>query len=153
MSRNGIAFSLEEDGRVSRLAPPVLDEELRRATFNTGDATLDALLESARAKFLSPDPATRREALEKLWDAWERLKTLEPGGDKKASTIALLNKAADEPKYRDVLEQEANTLTKIGNSFRIRHSETSQVEIRTEDQVDYLFHRLLALILLLIRAR
>jgi len=153
LSRNGIAFSLEEDGSVSRLAPPVLDEELRRAAFETGDATLDALLEAARAKFLSPDPATRREALEKLWDAWERLKTLEPGTDKKASATALLDKAADETNSRNVLEQEAITLTKIGNSFRIRHSETTQVEIRTEDQVDYLFYRLLALILLLVRAR
>lgn len=153
LSRNGIALALEEDGGISRLAPPILDEELRRAAFDTGDATLDALLEAARARFLSPDPALRREALEKLWDAWERLKTLEPGADKKASATALLDKAADEPTYRAVLEQEAAAVTKIGNSFRIRHSETSQVEIRAEDQVDYLFHRLLALILLLIRAR
>lgn len=153
LSRNGIAFSLEQDGRVTRLAPPVLDEELRGAAFDTGDATLDGLLEAARNKFLSPDPTMRREALEKLWDAWERLKTLEPGVDKKASAKALLDKAADESSYRDVLEQEAMTLTKIGNNFRIRHSETTQVEIRTEDQIDYLFHRLLALILLLVRAR
>lgn len=153
LGRNGVAFSLEEDGRVTRLAPPVLDEELRRAAFNTGDATLDELLDAARVKFLSPDPTTRRDALEKLWDAWERLKTLEPGADKKASTKALLDKAANESNCRDVLEQEAITLTKIGNNFRIRHSETTQVEIRTEDQVDYFFHRLLALILLLIRAR
>jgi len=153
LSRNGIAFVLEKNGRVSRLAAPLLDEEVRRAAFQTGDSTLDTLLEAARAKFLSPDSATRREALEKLWDAWERLKTLEPGADKKASAAVLLDKAADERNFRDVLEQEARTLTEIGNSFRIRHSETSQVEIRTEDQVDYLFHRLLALILLLIRAR
>jgi len=151
--RNGIAFALEDDGKVLRLAPPILDEELRRATFETGDPTLDGLLEVARSKFLSPDPATRRDALEKLWDAWERLKSLEPGMDKKASAAVLLDKAADELNYRDVLEQEATALTKIGNRFRIRHSETTQVEIRTEDQVDYLFHRLLALILLLIRAR
>lgn len=151
--RNGVAFSLEQDGSVVRLAPPVLDEELRRAAFDTGDSTLDGLLEAARTRFLSPDPATRREALEKLWDAWERLKTLESGTDKKASAKALLDKAATEPKFREVLEQEANSLTKIGNGFRIRHSETTQVEIQSENQIDYLFHRLLALILLLVRAR
>lgn len=153
LSRNGVAFALEQDGKVVRLAPPVLDEELRRAAFDTGDSTLDGLLEAARTRFLSPDAATRREALEKLWDAWERLKTLEPGADKKASATALLDKAATEPKFRDVLKQEATSLTKIGNGFRIRHSETTQVEIQSEDQVDYLFHRLLALILLLVRAR
>jgi len=35
----------------------------------------------------------RRESLEKLWDAWERLKTVEPGGDKKAQAKALLDKS------------------------------------------------------------
>jgi len=151
--RNGIAFALEPDGRVVRLAPPVLDEELRRVAFDTGDVTLDEFLDVARAKFLDPNPPTRREALEKLWDAWERLKTLEPGADKKASAKVLLDKAADEANFRAVLEGEAMALTKIGNQFRIRHSEITQVEIKAEDQVDYLFHRLLALILLLVRAR
>jgi len=152
LSRNGVAFVLEEDGRVSRLAPPVLDEELRRAAFDTGDATLDTLLEAARARFLSPDPASRRESLEKLWDAWERLKTLAPGADKKASATSLLDKAASEPNFRDLLEQEAASMTRIGNRFRIRHSETTQVEIQTEDHVEYLFHRLFALILLCLPA-
>jgi len=51
------------------LAPPVLDEELRRATFNTRDATLDATLGRGENEVLSPDqrPAERRS--EKLWDA------------------------------------------------------------------------------------
>jgi hypothetical protein len=66
---------------------------------------------------------------------------------------AALYKAADEPALRNILEEEAKVLTRIGNTFRIRHSETTQVEIRGEDQVDYLFHRVLALILLLLRAR
>ena len=45
------------------------------------------MLESARRKFLDPDPAVRLEALEKIWDAFERVKTLEiPGdGNKKVS--------------------------------------------------------------------
>lgn len=153
LGRNGVAFALEEDGRVARLAPPLLDEELRRTTFETGDATLDTLLDAARTKFLDPDPANRREALEKIWDAWERLKTLEPAKDKKASTTVLLDKAVEEPTFRKVLEEEASVLTSIGNSFRIRHSETTQIEIDGEYHVDYLFHRVLALILLLLRAR
>lgn len=153
LSRNGVGFALESDGTVVRLVSPILDEDIRQSVFDTGDPTLDALLESARTKFLDPDPATRREALEKLWDAWERLKTLEPGAGKKESVTALLDKSADEPTYRQVLETEANALTNIGNTFRIRHSEVSQVEIRREEQVDYLFHRLLSLILLLVRAR
>lgn len=153
LSRNKLAYELNEDGTVSRLAAPALHETLTSQIFDSGDDKLDQLLESARAKFLHPDSAVRREALEKLWDAWERVKTLEPGANKKASTKALLDKAAAEPGYRDLIENEARSLTDVGNKFHIRHSETGQVEIQSEDQVDYLFHRLFALIWFVLRAR
>jgi hypothetical protein len=65
----------------------------------------------------------------------------------------LLDRAADEPTFREVLEQEEKTLTDIGNSFQIRHSEISQVPLQRNDHVDYLFHRLFALIWLVLRAR
>lgn len=152
-SRNGLAFQLTESGRVERLAPAALREALATAAFRTGDHNLDILLESARAKFLSPDPVVRRDALEKLWDAWERLKTLEPGQDKKDSISTLLDDAASEPNWRGRLEREAKELTSIGNSFNIRHSETTQTPLRADRDVDYLFHRLFALIQLLLRAR
>ena len=51
-----------------------------------------------------------RESLEKLWDAWERLKTVEPGRDKKASARALLDQATREPVFRQMIEDEANAL-------------------------------------------
>ena len=63
-ARNGLAYELRDTGRVERLAPPVLRESLRSAVFHTGDDVLDGLLESARHKFLSHDPNTRRESLE-----------------------------------------------------------------------------------------
>ena len=122
------------------------------AVFKTGDADLDSLLEKAREKFLDPDPTVRRESLEKLWDAWERLKTIEPGKDKKAQTKVLLDKAAAEQTFRDGLGKEARELTDIGNEFRIRHSETNKVPLGPSEHVDYLFHRLFALIWLLLRA-
>lgn len=153
LARNQIAYELRDDGMVVRLAAPVLGEALSIQAFRTGDRGLDELLEAARDKFLNPAAKVRREALEKLWAAWERLKTLEPGKDKKASAQALLDKAADEETFRQLLDDEANALTKVGNTFHIRHSEISQIELRTEDHVDYLFHRMFALIWLLLRAR
>lgn len=153
LSRNQLAYELGEDGTVSRLAAPALQETLASQIFDSGDDILDQLLESARTKFLDPNSAVRREALEKLWDAWERIKTLAPAPNKKASTKALLDGAAGEPEFRSLLESEARSLTDIGNKFHIRHSETGQVEIQSEDQVDYLFHRLFALIWLVLRAR
>ena len=115
--------------------------------------TLDSMLESARIKFLNPNPQIRRESLEKLWDAWERLKTIEPGADKKDQTKALLDKAATEPVFRDLLEQEAKALNAIGNTFQIRHSETTQTPLQSDSHVDYLFHRLFSLIWMLVKLR
>jgi hypothetical protein len=76
-SRNGIAYELETNRHFKRLAPAVLGDALAAAIFKTGDRLLDELLETARQKFLDPKPTVRKEALEKLRDAWERLKTLE----------------------------------------------------------------------------
>jgi len=132
------------------LASEVLREALQVVVFRTGDAELDSLLQTARTKFLSPDAKIRREALEKLWDAWERLKTVEPGVDKKQSTKALLDKVSDETNFREFLEREARELTATGNTFQIRHSETTQTSLQKNEHVDYLFHRLFAMIRMLI---
>jgi hypothetical protein len=148
--RNGMAFELAQ-GEVTRMAPAVLHESLTEAVFHTGDSTLDELLETARHKFLNRELDVRRESLEKLWDAWERLKTLE-AGDKKASTKILLDRAAAEPVFRTGLEQEARELTDIGNKFMIRHAEVDKIPVAASAQVDYFFHRMFSMIRLLLRA-
>jgi chemotaxis regulatin CheY-phosphate phosphatase CheZ len=109
-------------------------------------------LEVARKKFLNHALDVRRESLEKLWDAWERLKTVEAGKDKKASAAALLDKAAAEPHFRNKLEHEAKELTEIGNTFMIRHTETDKVPIVDSAHVDYLFHRMFSITRLLLKA-
>ena len=152
LARNGIAYELNPDGLVYRIAPPVLRESLLNAIFRTGDAELDSLLETSRKKFLDPNIEVRTEAVEKLWDAWERLKTIEPGKDKKASTHAILDKVTSEPNFREVIEKEASELTQIGNNFKIRHTEVTKIPLETSEHVDYLFHRLFALIRLVLRS-
>ena len=151
--RNGLAYELTEDGRIERLAAPVLREELASAQFRTGDVELDRMLETARRKFLDPDEAMRRESLEGLWDAWERLKTLGNGSDKKAQIMDLLDRTAgsSSPKFHEGLKQEAKELTWIGNNLKIRHSETSQERLVKSEHIDYLFHRLLSLIQVILR--
>src|SRR5580698_1062035 len=129
--RNGIAFDLWETGRIDRIAPEGVREILSQAVFHTGDDGLDQLLERARARFLDRNPNVRRESLETLWDAWERLKSIE-GGDKKTSTALILDKAAAEPNFRGLLETEARSLTDIGNSFMIRHAEINKTPIADE---------------------
>ena len=151
-ARNGVAYELTDSGDIVRLGSPVFQPALG-AAFSTGDTTLDSLLEDARRKFTDPNPCVRREALEKLWDAWERIKTLDTGKDKKETTKKILDKAASETNFRDLIEAEAKELTRIGNDFRIRHSETSKVEISESNHVDYLFYRMFSLINLLLQVR
>jgi hypothetical protein len=152
-SRNGITFELQSNGQVSRLAPPVVSGLLEQAIFHTGDQFLDSMLESARAKYLNPSLQVRLEALEKLWDAWERIKTLEYPADKKKSVNILLGKASSEPNFRERLDSEANELTTIGNNFMIRHTETTKTPILSSAHVDYLFHRMFALVYLVLGNR
>lgn len=117
------------------------------ANFRTGDAETNALLEDARRRFLAPKLEDRRDGLEKLWDAFERIKTLEPGANKRVSADALLGRAARPgSKLRQGLAEEADALTRIGNTHRIRHSEIGQEALETTAQVDFLFSRQFAFI-------
>ena len=143
--RNGLAYELSASGLVRRLAPPVVSDRLRAALRPTQDSQLDELMERAHRKYLDPDPASRREALEPLWDAFERIKTvLVP--DKKAGAVALAAAAAGrDSAARKLLEAEMLTLTEAGNSFRIRHHETTTAEV-SDAQVDYMFARMYALL-------
>ena len=153
--RNGIAYKLTEEGRIERLMPLEFQDILLESDFDTGDVELNRLLSASQRKFLDPRPETRREALESLWDAWERLKTLDGPGDKKATAQAMLDNAAgtSSPKFRDALEREAVEVTNIGNSLRIRHSETNQEVIANSAHMDYLFYRLYSLVRLVLKSR
>jgi hypothetical protein len=152
LARNGIAFELTEEGEVRRLLPPSIREQISKAQFQTGDVETDRMLEAARIGITSPDFESRKGGLEKLWDAFERVKTLEPGLDKKTSADTLLSKVACGPKFRELLATEAIALTNAGNNLGIRHFETNQELLRTAQQVDYLFFRTFAFLQLLLRA-
>lgn len=152
--RNGLAYELQENGNIERLVSPVLGETLMVAEFRTGDKELDALLEKAQRKFLSRDIVVRRESLEALWDSWERLKTLN-GPDKKTQFPLMLNKTAgsSSPIFRKALEGEARELTRLGNELQIRHMETDKESVSQSSHVDYLFHRLFALVSAILKAK
>lgn len=149
-ARNSLAYELGYDGRIRRILPAVLGEALSRTYFNTTDRILDVMLEESRQKFSSPDPLIRREGLERLIDSWERIKTL-ADADKAVSIKRILDASATEPAFRELLESESRELTRIGNSHLLRHHERNQTPVIDAQHVDYLFHRLFALVELVIR--
>jgi hypothetical protein len=153
-ARNGIAFEMSSNGCIERSGPPVLRDLLQGALFRTGDGETDRLLTLACERITSRKIQDRVDALEKLWDAFERVKTLEPGTRKDKQVIGLLDSAArgTGAKFRERLECEARELTLIGNEFRIRHSEMSKEPISTSEQIDFFFYRLLVFLSYILRA-
>jgi len=150
-ARFGLAFRLEEDGHVVRLTAPAL-ENIIGVGFATGDPELDRMLEESVRKFRSPDSGVRRDGLERLWDAFERLKTIEIPGNKQASADQLLTRTSNKPEIKKLLEDEFKALTATGNGFRIRHHETDKVSIDTDPDADYLFHRMFAVVWRVLKA-
>lgn len=150
LARNGLAYDITESGEVRRILPAVIGDMLARAYFRTGDQLLDVMLEESRRKFSDPDPLIRREALERLFDSWERIKTLADNNKAKSAKL-VLDRASPDPAFRQLLETEALELREIGNSYLLRHHERSQTPVIDTDHVDYLFHRLYALVDLVIR--
>lgn len=148
-SRNGIVFDLEADGSIRRRIPQEM-KDVYEGSFLTPDASFNKLMQEAMDSFRAPERSERERGVEKLWDAWERLKSLQ-SGDKKASTAELLDRAArGNTQLRKVIEDEALALTRIGNDFRIRHHEVGKVALAEGAHLEYVFYRMLSLISLLV---
>ena len=152
-SRNGLAYELGESGAIERTVPVPMADLVKRTSFRTGDNDLDDLLDTAIGRFLSPKPEARQDAMEKLWDAFERLKTIEGGKDKKARAAALIDRAVSNgaPVFRSVVETEFKAMTTAGNELHIRHPEVGQEPVGETGEKDYLFMRLYALVWLMLK--
>lgn len=110
------------------------------------------LLEDAIALYKTPDPKTRQDSIEKLWDALERLKTYYKELDKKSSMNNLLKVISNNNNnFLELFDNEFKVLTNIGNNYRIRHHETNKIEITDMRYYDYLFNRCVSLIALSIQ--
>ncbi|MBT9258283.1 MAG: hypothetical protein KM310_00800, partial [Clostridiales bacterium] len=149
LAAQGLAYTLNEQGQVEHVIPKPFERVFSQGVVRSGDDELDRLIHRAVNKFKSHNPQDRKDSLEKLWDAWERLKTLEEGRDKKESVTQLLDKVATGD-FRERLEKEAKELTDIGNKFRIRHSEKGATPLDDPRHVEYLFLRMYALLHLLL---
>ncbi|MFE5702185.1 hypothetical protein [Rhodococcus koreensis] len=140
LARGGANYELRTDGLIHRRGSGPVRHVVALLHPNTGDRELDESIQYATQLYMSRDPRQRQLALEKLWDGFEHLKTVTRAGDKKTSVAALLAKIEPD-ELRDHIEAEMLALTKIGNSFRLRHSEADKVSV-PETARDYLFTRM-----------
>ncbi|MEX2347714.1 MAG: hypothetical protein WD511_00720 [Balneolaceae bacterium] len=108
----------------------------------TSDKDLNQLISEAKNRFIISND--KHIALEKIWDAFERLKTFYDSNKKKSVNL-LLDLISNELE-RDYLNKEFKVLTEIGNEYRIRHHETDKKEIKDPNLMNYLFFRMLSLL-------
>lgn len=106
------------------------------------DDKLSKIIQKARTLYLNREI---QSAVEKIWDALERTKTI-LNSDKKKGVYGICSicEANIAARY---INDEFNTLTKIGNEYQIRHFETDKKEITDEEILSYLFFRAYSLII------
>lgn len=152
--RNNLPYRLN-DGKIERIVDEVMSEIVNRTLFYTADNDLNSMLNITYTKFKSPKKEIRHEALEKIWDAFERIKTIysvELSLDKKQSIETLIKKASNENEVmQTLLNEDTNDLSKIGNNTQIRHHETNKIAITDERHIDYLFFRVSNIIQLFLK--
>ncbi|MDR3057671.1 MAG: hypothetical protein LBU84_05965 [Prevotella sp.] len=108
---------------------------------------LKELIEEALLLYKSNIP-DKQTAVEKLWDAFERLKTYYGGSNQKKDSITrIVDEIANGNEiYIALFDEEFSKLTKLGNDYRIRHHETDKIEIIDKNYYDYFFQRCFALL-------
>ncbi len=151
LERNGVALRQETDGTVVRVDSASTSVATRSPVPSSGDDQLDEKVATALRKFRDPDVAVRREALEALWDAFERIKTVIDPANKKRSVEALIDLMGNEAASRAAIDSEFTALTKLGNDFQIRHHEVDRHQVE-QALIDPLFVRALALVDAAVRA-
>ena len=115
---------------------------------NINEAGLEELIRTAEDLY---NKGEYSYAVEKIWDAFERIKTYYFTLDKKKSAEKIINNISYENEHiKKMFDNEFKILTNIGNSYRIRHHETNKIDIIKELHYKYLYKRCLALISIII---
>lgn len=150
--KTGLLYRFNDEYIIERVEDNgVLNEIITAQVEEIPEKGLKDLLHEAIALHKTPNPLAQKDAVEKIWDALERLKTYY-SSDKKASSNQLIgNMAEGSNEFAQLLTEEFRKLTEIGNNFRIRHHETNKIEIVSEKHYDYLFNRCLSIIALAIQ--
>lgn len=151
--RDNLSFRLSDRGLIElQIDHEVLSPEIIQQLEKVSEPGLHDLLTEAVEKHMQPSIHSHRDAVEKIWDALERLKTYYPDLSKNKSAEKIINQMSSGNKeFSELFNTEFKALTDIGNNFRIRHHETNRVDIVDPRHYDYFFNRCLSLIALAIQ--
>lgn len=152
-AESGLLYTLTGEKIIERVVEnSPLTSEIEKSIAAVKEKGTRELLTEAIMLHKQPYPELPRDAVEKIWDALERLKTYYINLDKKHSAAKIVNDMAHgQAEFTDLFNAEFKALTDIGNSFRIRHHETDKIDITDTRHYDYFFNRCLSLIALAIQ--
>ncbi len=147
-NKTGLLYQLTSNLEVERIEEAsVLTGKTKDNIDNIKEDGLKELLIIAIQKHKSPYPDDQKDAVEKIWDALERLKTYYTDKNKRDSATKIVNDmAGGHASYIELFNAEFKALTDIGNNYRIRHHETNKIDITDIRHYDYFFNRCLSLI-------
>jgi hypothetical protein len=141
---NGLHYKLV-DGKM------MMQTTVEVKAVETKEPDLREIIEIAESYFRKEDIQSKQIALEKIWDALEKLKTYYQT-DKKESVQMVINKISQkDAETTDIFNKEFDYLTKFGNTHQIRHFETGKIAIKDVRMKEYWYMRCLALINLAIK--
>lgn len=151
-SLSSLLYTLTESKQVVRITDADAQISQNAKVINTiSEPGLQKLIEESLQLYMNPRPEIYHTAIEKIWDALERIKTIgtASGLDKKASATVLIQKMSNgHQEYIDLFNAEFIALTNIGNNYRIRHHEVGKHDITDERYYGYFFNRCFALVCL-----
>lgn len=117
----------------------------------TKDPDLKELISIAEIHFRKGDSESKQIALEKIWDALEKLKTYYLANKKRSIEMVIDRISKGDTKIADTFNNEFDYLTEFGNTHQIRHFETGKTAIKDVRMKEYWYMRCLALINLAIK--
>lgn len=150
---SGLLYQLTDNKIIERIVEySPLTKEIENSFAAVSEEGIKDLLTEAIKLYKSRQPNTQIYATEKIWDAYERLKSYYEELDKKYSADKIVKNISNgNDRFYTLFNDEFKALTKIGNDYRIRHHETNKIDITDINYYDYLFNRCLSLIALAVK--
>jgi hypothetical protein len=129
-------------GKIGRTKPIIKTKEIIK------EEGLKELIDQASLLYHNNTISDKQIAVEKLWDAFERLKTYYGSANQKKTSVTKIidDISNNDGNFINLFNEEFVKLTNIGNDYRIRHHEMDKIAITDSNHYDYLFQRCFALI-------
>lgn len=139
VNENELEFSMENiDNEAKALLQNALPDSVEEEIKN--------LILESKIYIVRKDFIEKKIGLEKIWDAFERIKTIKSANKKQSAEKIISEISNNDKELEKLIDDEFRLLTTIGNSYSIRHHEMDQRKLPNNQYVEYFYFRMLSLI-------